>query len=166
VVVTVRPMTKTNIKDVPVEQRRSPGGKFELMRQHVSLALGGVKDQGPWGGGHPFDVELVTLPAGKRNYPLHSHAAQWEHYIILAGCGVMHTDDGKSVPVGAGDHVICPPGDAHQMENTGEEPLVYYVIADHHPADVTTYPNTGKRQLKPEYRIVKTVDADYYEGEE
>lgn len=161
-------MNKISITHVPSEHRRSPQGKFELQRQHVSLALGGVKDGGPWAGGHPFDVELTTLPPGKRNYPLHSHAAQWEHYIFLSGTGVIHTEtDGKNPEtVAPGDHVICPPGDAHQIENTGSEPLVFYVIADHHPADVTTYPNTGKRQLKPEYRVVKTVEADYYEGEE
>jgi len=44
--------------------------------------------------------------------------------------------------------------------------LEYFVIADHHPADVTTYPKTGKRQLKPEGRFVRLQDADYYEGEE
>ena len=40
------------------------------------------------------------------------------------------------------------------------------MIADHHRADVTSYPNTGKRHLKPEYRVVSITDADYYEGEE
>jgi uncharacterized cupin superfamily protein len=159
-------MKKINLAEIAIEHRSSPKGKFELQRQHVSLALGGVKDCGPWGGGHPFDVELTTLPPGKRNYPLHSHAAQWEHYIFLTGCGVVHTDGGRTEPVGPGDHVICPPGDAHQIENTGNEPLVFYVIADHHPADVTSYPNTGKRQLKPEYRIVRTEEADYHDGEE
>jgi uncharacterized cupin superfamily protein len=62
--------------------------------------------------------------------------------------------------------VICHPGDAHQITCDAEEPLVYYVISDHHRADVTTYPRTGKRHLKPEYRVVTPQDADYYEGEE
>jgi uncharacterized cupin superfamily protein len=159
-------MRKINLSEVPTEHRSSPQGRYGLQRQHVSLALGGVKDKGVWGGGHPFDIELTTLLPGKRNYPLHSHAAQWEHYIILSGNGVMHSDSGLILTVGPGDHLICPPGDAHQMENTGTEPLVYYVIADHHPADVTTYPNTGKRQLKPEYLVVKVSEAEYYSDEE
>jgi hypothetical protein len=50
--------------------------------------------------------------------------------------------------------------------NDSDQDLVYFVLADHYPADVTTYPHTGKRQLKPEYRCVRVSDADYYEGEE
>jgi uncharacterized cupin superfamily protein len=159
-------MHHINLSDVPVESRRSPRGAYELQRQHVSLALGGVKDTGPWGGGHPFDVELVSLAAGKKNYPLHHHAAQTEHYIILSGTGILTDGDGTEIALQAGDHVICHPGEAHQISCGEAGPLVYYVISDHHRADVTTYPNTGKRQLKPEYRVIKAEDADYYEGEE
>lgn len=159
-------MTKVHIDDVPVEHRRSPGGRFELERRHISLALGGVKDTGPWGGGHPFDIELTSLAPGKCNYPIHSHAAQTEHYIIISGSGVLRDDKGNTVPIAAGDHVICHPGEAHQIENDGSTALVFYVISDHHRADVTTYPRTGKRQIKPEYRVVTVEDAGYYDGEE
>lgn len=82
-------MQKINLVDVPVEYRCSPKGKFELRRQQVSLALGGVKDVGRWGGDHPFDIELVSLPPGKMNFPLHIHASQTEHYIILSGTGLL-----------------------------------------------------------------------------
>lgn len=157
---------RINEADIPEENRFSPKGVYVTDRQHVSLALGGVKDTGEWGGGHPFDVERTVVPPGKRNYPLHSHAAQWEHYIILAGRGQFLDDEGNAEPIGPGDHVICPPGEAHQIWNDGDKPLVYYVIADHHRADVTTYPRTGKRQLKPEYRIIQAEDADYFDGEE
>ena len=67
------------------EHRTSPGVVYEIRRHHISLALGGVKDTGAWGGGHPFDIELATIPPGKAGYPLHSHAAQTEHHIILHG---------------------------------------------------------------------------------
>lgn len=130
------------------------------------MALGGKKDQGLWGGGHPFDVELARLPTGKKNFPFHAHAAQWEHYIILSGSGRFLDSAKEWHKVEAGDHIVCPPGEAHLLENDGREELVYYVISDHHPADITTYPNTNKRQLKPEYRIVKTTESDYYQGEE
>ena len=60
----------------PEENRVSPKGIYEINRRHMSLALGGVKDAGPWAGGHPFDVELARIPPGKIGYPLHSHAAQ------------------------------------------------------------------------------------------
>ena len=159
-------MNIVNISDIPVEHRRSPRGAYELQRQHVSLALGGVKDIGPWGGGHPFDVELVTLAPGKMNYPLHSHAAQTEHYIILSGTGVISDGESPGRPLRAGDHLICHPGEAHQITCEAAEPLVYYVISDHHRADVTTYPRTGKRHIKPEYRVIAPQDVDYYENEE
>jgi uncharacterized cupin superfamily protein len=159
-------MKKIHLDQVPTEHRCSPKGKYEMHRQHVSLALGGVKDGGPWAGGHPFDIELTHLFPGKCNYPLHSHAAQWEHYIFLSGHGILHSEGHDSVPVGPGDHAICQPGDAHQIENTGAVPLVYYVITDHHPADITSYPRTGKRFLKPEYRVVTTAEVDYYADEE
>jgi uncharacterized cupin superfamily protein len=110
---------------------------------------------------------LVELPVGKRNYPLHAHAAQWEHFIILSGTGWMHRDGSESIPLGAGDHVVCPPGEAHQIENaSATQSLCYYVISDHHPADVTIYPRTGKRQIKPEYRVVRVEEVGYYDGEE
>lgn len=159
-------MNKINIADVPMEHRSSPKGRYELQRQHISLAMGGIKDTGPWGGGHPFDIELTTLLPGKANYPLHSHAAQTEHYIVLSGTGVIRSTTASEQRLISGDHVICHPGEAHQILNDGPEPLVYYVITDHHRADITSYPNTGKRQLKPEYRVVALAEADYYEGEE
>lgn len=159
-------MKKIHLSEVPTEHRCSPGGRFEMERKHVSLALGGIKDVGSWGGGHPFDVELATLPPGKANYPMHSHAAQTEYYIILSGEGLLHRDEGDSETLVAGEHFICHPGDAHQIENHGSEPLVFYVISDHHPADVGTYTKTGKRWLHPERRVVTVEDADYYTGEE
>jgi uncharacterized cupin superfamily protein len=151
---------------VPKESRCSPKGSYAVTRQHLSLSLGGMKDVGEWGGGHPFDVELVRLSPGKKNYPLHSHAAQTEYYIILEGTGSILDAEGKCTTLKAKDHLICPPGETHQIVNDGCSDLVYYVIANHHRADVTTYPNSGKRQIKPEYRYFKPSDVDYYEGEE
>jgi len=155
-----------NESEVPEEHRVSPKGRYELHRRHVSLALGGIKDTGAWGGGHPFDVELTRLPPGKRNYPAHSHAAQTEYYLIISGSGTVRDSTGTDQPIRAGDHFVVPPGEVHQLHNSGDMDLIYYVIADHHRADVTTYPATGKRQVKPEMRIVTLADVPYYDGEE
>jgi len=40
-----------------------------------------------------------------------------------------------------------PPGDgeAHQIMNDRSSELLYYVISDHHRANVTTYPKSAKR---------------------
>jgi uncharacterized cupin superfamily protein len=159
-------MRVINQADVPVEKRKSPQGAFELRRQHMSVALGGVRDKGPWAGGHPFDVEHAVLPPGKKNYPCHAHVAQTEYYIFLAGRGQAVDAAGKSWPLKAGDHLLCLPGEPHQIFNDSDGDLEYFVIADHHPADVTFYPRTGKFSIKPEGRIVRVQDADYFEGEE
>jgi uncharacterized cupin superfamily protein len=158
-------MKVINEQSVEAEHRVSPKAAFEVFRKHMSLALGGVKDKGPWGGGHPFDVELTTIPPRKRNFPFHSHAAQTEYYIFVTGRGSILDGIGHERPVGPGDHVIVQPGEAHQI-CAADVPLSYIVIADHHPADVTTYPHTGKRQIKPEYRVISPRDVDYYDGEE
>jgi len=155
-----------NQSEVPIEHRKSPKETFGVLRRHVSLSLGGVKDVGPWGGGHPFDVELATLPPGKRGYPYHSHAAQTEYYIVVRGTGQVMDGSGTSTRIKEGDHFIFLPGEAHQILNDTDAELTYLVIADHHRADVTTYPKTGKRMIKPEYRCGRLVEADYYENEE
>jgi uncharacterized cupin superfamily protein len=156
----------TNQSSVPVEHRLSPKGTYEIYRQHISLALGGIKDVGPWGGGHPFDVELAKIPPGKKGYPYHSHAAQTEYYLIVSGKGQVLDGAGKFTPIGSGDHIIFGPGEAHQLLNNSEEDLIFFVLADHHRAEITTYPHSGKRQVKPEYRYFRISDVDYYDGEE
>ncbi len=159
-------MKLINQSNVPIEHRMSPKGVYEILRQHVSLALGGVKDTGGWGGGHPFDVGLARIPAGKKGFPYHSHAAQTEYYSVLAGAGKVIDEKGATIPIKAGDHFIFLPGEAHQIVSDSVADLEYLVIADHHRADVTTYPRTGKRMIKPEGRLIAPVDADYYAGEE
>ncbi|MEM1223728.1 MAG: cupin domain-containing protein [Verrucomicrobiota bacterium] len=159
-------MKRINQSEVPIQEVSSPKGDFSIRRRHLSLALGGVKDEGPWAGGHAFDVELSTLPPGKKNWPLHAHAAQTEYYIILSGSGLVIDGEGNEMPVSAGDHFIFLPGEAHQIINNSSSDLSYYVIADHHVSDVTTYPKTGKRMLKPGNECIYPTKADYHEGEE
>jgi len=159
-------MNRTNEAAVVPEYTKSPGASFQVTRCHMSVALGGKRDIGPWGGGHPFDVELAIIPAGKKNYPYHSHAAQTEYYIIVSGAGVFVDEGGQEHAIRVGDHIIVHPGQAHQMINTSSEELRYYVIADNHRSDVATYPKTGKRHIKPEMRCIRVEDVDYYQGEE
>ena len=155
-----------NQAEVPSEHRRSPKGAFEVFRKHISVALGGKRDVGIWDGGHAFDVELARIPASKKGYPYHSHAAQTEYYVVLKGAGLVCDEAGITIPIKAGDHFIFLPGEAHQISNPSNEDLEYLVIADHHRADVTTYPLTGKRTLKPEMRCVIATNTNYYDGEE
>lgn len=158
-------MKKVNISQVPEAVQKSPKGKFSVFRRHISIALGGLKDVGIFGGGHPFDLELVRVPAHHCAWPYHSHSAQWELYVILSGSGEVRTESGTT-QAGPGDAFIHPPNEAHQLRNIGNDDLVYYIIADHAPADVTHYPDSGKWFVKPQRKAFRMQELDYYEGEE
>lgn len=159
-------MQIANISSIPAQQVASPNGKYRLTRQSLSQALGGLKDVGTWGGGHPFDVEHVRLAPGSANFPFHAHAAQWEMYIFTSGSGEVRGPESMAA-VTAGDTVIFKPGEAHQVLNTGESELLYYVLADHPQADVATYPDTpGKWAIKPHLKCFIMKEVSYYEAEE
>src|SRR5271155_5838415 len=116
-------MQIAKLSSIPEQQVTSPKGRYRLMRQSISLALGGIKDVGTWGGGHPFDVEQVRVAPGAANFPFHAHAAQWEMYLFLSGQGEIRGPDGISA-IQAGDSVIFKPGEAHQIRNTGNAELI------------------------------------------
>ena len=86
-------------------------------------------------------------------------------FIILSGHGVVRTPEGEQ-EIGPGDCFIHPPGESHQIQNTGAEDLVFYVIADNPIADVSYYPDTDKWFIKPQRKGFKMVEVEYYEGEE
>lgn len=146
-------------------EQRSPRGRFHLFRRNISAALGAPRDAGVAGGGHPFDVELVRLPRGATNFPFHAHAAQWELYLVLRGSGELRAGD-TVMAVAAGDSFVCPPGEPHQLKNTGAEDLLYYVIADNPPVDVINYPDSNKWLVKPQRKCFTMQETDYYSNEE
>jgi uncharacterized cupin superfamily protein len=159
-------MPRINLEELPWTEQRSPKGKYCVLRKPISLALGGKKDVGTFGGGHPFDVELIRVPPGAINWPYHAHSAQWELYLVVAGQGEVRTPEGR-FPVRPGDCLLHPPGEAHQIQNTAEtEDLLYYVVADHSPADVTEYPDSGKYGIKPQRKTFVMQEIDYFLGEE
>lgn len=162
---TIGAVKQINESDVPWLEQRSPKGRFHLFRRHLSLALGAPRDAGVAGGGHPFDIEMVKLPPGATNFPFHSHSAQWEVYMVRQGSAEVRAGEVTST-VRAGDVFVCPPGEAHQIKNTGAEDLVYYVIADNPPSEVGHYPDSNKWFMKPARRCFTLQDAEYYSGEE
>jgi len=158
-------MNKITIADIHEDEWHSPKGAFKTGRKFISQALGAAKDVGLSGGGHPFEVELTRIPPGCANCPLHSHNQQWEFYIVVSGEGRLRTLAGET-EFKAGEAVVCPPGEAHQIKNTGTEDLVYYVIADNPPTDLIHYPESGKYMVKPERKVFRMVETDYFDGEE
>jgi mannose-6-phosphate isomerase-like protein (cupin superfamily) len=64
----------------------------------------------------------ATVPVGGRTIA-HYHRVAEELYFFTAGTG--HMTLGKDArEVAAGDCVVIPPGEVHQLVNTGDEPLV------------------------------------------
>ncbi len=158
-------MTRIQADDLPWTQQASPGGKYAVQRRALSQGAGGQKDIGTWAGGHPFDVEIHRLPAGKMNFPLHEHAAQWEAYYILSGKGQVRTATSKE-PIHAGDYLVFPPGEAHQLINNSSAELTFIVVADQPQADIIGYPESGKWMLKPRRKVFEMKEVDYFAGEE
>lgn len=159
-------MKTVHIPDLPEIHAKSPTGKYESYCKDVSLALGGVKDTGAWGGGHPFDLQQRRVPPGATVCPLHAHSGQWELFVVTAGAATVRTGDGKKTKVRAGDSFVQPPGTAHQITNTGKEDFVFFVIADNLPVDSTYYPDSDKWQIKPQRKLFRMQPTTYFDGEE
>jgi mannose-6-phosphate isomerase-like protein (cupin superfamily) len=101
--------------DVKADDFTSPKGRFGVeYREYINCEDTGC----------PFDLEHVTLKAGKRNLPFHSHGSLWELYYVLSGAAIMRTDE-ETVGLQAGDSYLCRPGLAHQIINDSDEDFLY-----------------------------------------
>jgi mannose-6-phosphate isomerase-like protein (cupin superfamily) len=65
----------------------------------------------------------ARLPPGGTTTP-HFHPQTEEIYYILQGRGRMRIIE-ECRDVGPGDAIAIPPGQEHQITNTGDEPLVF-----------------------------------------
>lgn len=144
----------------------SPKGTFQGFGKEVSEALGRERESTDLDKRHPFDVEILRVPPGKKPYPYHSHSAQWEFYHVLAGTGQVRHQGGTD-PIGAGDAFLFKPGEAHQLINDSDDDLIVYVIADNPIGEACHYPDSDKWFVPiPERHICRSGRAGYYDGEE
>jgi uncharacterized cupin superfamily protein len=158
-------MSKINIEDIPWTTWKSPKGKFSSVYKDISIALGAKPNTPVGAGGHPFDLCLEKLAPGEISCPFHSHAAQWELFYVVSGTGTVRLQEEKQT-VQAGDAILHPPGEAHQITNTGGEDLVYLIIADNPPLDVCHYPDSDKWAIYPGTRFYRVSDDEYWDREE
>jgi uncharacterized cupin superfamily protein len=169
-------MKKVNINEIKEEPWQSPKGKYAVSFTGISEALkhGRARELGHRVAGdaeerHPFDLELNRMPPGKPNFPFHAHSAQWEMYLIVSGKGSVRDKDGKSEVV-AGDAFIFGPNEPHQITNSGDVDLVYYVIADNPIGESGYYPDSKKWKLNKTSQadrvVIKGPETDYFDGEE
>lgn len=83
----------------------------------------------------------------------------------MAGEGKVSRGEAQ-FSISAGDHYMQAPKAPHNIQNTGEGDLVYYLIATNQDMEVVHYPDSGKWGIKPQ-RIWGTLQkVDYWEGEE
>jgi uncharacterized cupin superfamily protein len=158
-------MHRVSLSSLPWDEQRSPTGKFHSFSQNISLALGGVRNTGTWGGGHPFDVQIRRLPPGASVCPFHLHFAQWELFLVLSGQGRVRTSEGATA-IRTGDVFVHPPGTPHQLTNTGGTDLEVLIVADNPVMDGGYYPDSDKWYLRPPGKIFRLTETDYFEGED
>jgi uncharacterized cupin superfamily protein len=159
-------MKKINSNDIPEEDFTSPKGRFRSLSRGVSEALGRQPQSMNLDERHPFDVEILRIPAGQIPYPFHSHSAQWEFYHVISGTGRVRHEDGNEA-ISAGDAFVFKPGEPHQLINDSAADLIIYVIADNPIGESVHYPDSGKWLVRsPERRLMRSDPLDYYDGEE
>lgn len=159
-------MNKVNLSTVAERECISPSGKYATFAKEVSVALGREPMSTDLDRRHPFDVSICRVPPGKRNFPFHSHSAQWEFYQVLSGKGVVRHADGET-PIATGDAFVFRPGEPHQLLNDGSEDLVVSVVADNPIGESCHYPDSGKWLVRsPERALIRSKPLDYWDGED
>ena len=168
-VVQLKIVNKVNINEIKEDPWQSPKGKYVVAFTGISEALGRDPSSLDLRKRWPFDLEMSRMPPGKSNFPYHAHAAQWEMYLIVSGKGSVRDKDG-STDVVAGDAFIFGPNEPHQITNSGDVELVYYVIADNPIGESGYYPDSGKWKVNKTSQadrvVIKGKETDYFDGEE
>ena len=160
---------KINLTEIKEEPWQSPRQKYAVAFKGISEALGRDPASLDMSKRHPFDLEWSRVPAGKSNFPYHAHSAQWELYLVISGKGTVRHKDGRT-EVGPGDAFIFGPDEPHQITNSADEDLFYYVIADNPIGESGYYPDSGKWKVNKSSAadrvVIKGGTTDYFDGEE
>ena len=125
-----------NIHELKGETREvSQGTKFAAKLLPIAPALGAKK----------LGYNLTEVPPGKKAFPYHFHHVNEEMFFIVSGKGEVRMPDGTHA-LKEGDILCCPPGPdgAHQIVNTGKEPLRYLALSSIQDPEVVEYPDAGK----------------------
>ncbi len=156
---------KLHLDALPWDEWFSPKKKFHGCSKELSIALGAKRNTPTGLGGHPFDLELNRLAPGEAGCPFHSHAAQWELFLIHSGRGLIRAGDATH-EVAPGDVFLHPPGEAHQIRAAAGSELTFLLIADNPPVDYWHYPDSQKWGLRAPRKFFRPAEVDYWDGEE
>jgi uncharacterized cupin superfamily protein len=104
-----------------------------------------------------FGVNLTRLAPGAISALRHSHTRQDEFVYILSGHPTLRTDEGDT-PLAPG---MCAgfkagSGNAHQLVNTTQEPVLYLEVGDRTPGDEGSYPDDDLQAVLRDGRWVFT----------
>ncbi len=148
--------------------------KEELQATHVGAHPAyefDKRDVLPRDGGSQCAVTFYDIAPGKSSYPFHYHTSSEEIFYVIAGTGVVETNEGE-VAISAGSVIVCPAGEggAHRITNRSDrEPLTYIDIDVVPITDMAVYPKTGKIGVFTRDGFTKWYKKDgnipYYEGE-
>lgn len=125
-----------NIAEAALMDFGSPGGKFKARLGRMGPALGMEK----------LGAMLTIVEPGKRAFPFHVHHAIEEAFYVIEGVGEYRFGE-EIFPIRAGDLLAAPTGGperAHQIVNTGDQPLKYLAFSTMDEVDIVQYPDSGK----------------------
>lgn len=97
-------------------------------------------------------ITYNEVPPGRSSCPFHNHHVEDEIFVILQGEGDYRFGEMRH-RVTVGDVLGAPAGStetAHQLINTGDQPLHYLAISNRAPADIIEYPDSGKFMARAE----------------
>lgn len=115
-----------------------------MERTHGDLFAVKCRRLGAAAGNTALACNMFELQPGKTAMPFHFHHANEEAMYVLAGTGTLRIADERH-PVRQGDYVAFVTGkDAHQLTNTGSDPLRYLMLSTQNHADVMVYPDSDK----------------------
>jgi len=159
------------VHESSVEASRIERGDAGFDRRQLGAAAG-ASDLG---------CSLIEVDPGKHTYPHHYHTANEEGFYVLDGEGELRGPDDEVVDLVPGLYAAFPtgPDGAHQVRNTGDEPLRLLAISTMVDPDVVVYTDSDKIGVYAgaapggdrDERIVTKYfrqgdDVDYWEGEE
>ncbi|MBM7124839.1 cupin domain-containing protein [Dyella flava] len=90
-------------------------------------------------------AHIITIMPGHESSEYHRHLYEEECVYILSGDGEALIDE-QRYSIGAGDFLGFPrKGPAHVLINTGNDPLVFFVVGQRLEQDVCDYPHKKVR---------------------
>ncbi len=117
---------------------------------------------------------VLSVPPGAVAFPFHSHRANDELFLVLAGSGELRLGAARHA-VASGDLIGSPAGGpetAHQLLNTGDGELRYLAISSCIDPEICEYPDSGKvgsyagRGEAGFYHMSRAADVrDYWDDE-